>query len=61
MVFVSGPELMLDSVEVGVETGGLGQEVAVALGVQFGGSGFYEGETGPCFSFFASGSVFGSD
>ena len=35
VVFVSGPEIIFEVVKVGVEAGGLGEEVTVALGVLF--------------------------
>lgn len=35
MVFVSGPEISFEVVKMGVDASGLGEEVAVALVVQF--------------------------
>ena len=61
MVFVGGSEIIFGSVQLGVDASGLGEEVAVALGVLFRGAGFGEGEPEWCFLFFAGGSVFGSD
>ena len=62
VIFMNGPKLVLDPVEVGVDASRLGQEITTSLGTRFGRSRFDEGgEAGLRFLLFADGSVLGGD